>query len=164
MHMCVCVCVCVLVVQLCPTLWNPMDCSPPGSSVHGILRAGTLEWVTILSPGDLLNLGIKPRSPALQADSLPVEPQRKPLDRKKKGGGSTLIHNKIYEPLQKIWLRFYMIPQWTFVLWFLSMIIHNRGLTQFYLSSLNIHVGFDFECLLFFLTHQWYSSWNFSFI
>ena len=28
--------VCVLVAQLCPTLYNPMDCSPPGSSVHGI--------------------------------------------------------------------------------------------------------------------------------
>ena len=36
---------CVLVVQLCPTLCNPMDCSPPGSSVRGILQARTLEWV-----------------------------------------------------------------------------------------------------------------------
>ena len=34
---CVCVCVCVLVPQSCPTLCYPMDCSPPGSSVHGIL-------------------------------------------------------------------------------------------------------------------------------
>ena len=32
---CVCVCVCVLVAQSCPTLCDPMDCSPPGSSVHG---------------------------------------------------------------------------------------------------------------------------------
>ena len=38
-----CVCVCVLVTQSCPTLCNPMDCSPPGSSVHGILQARTLE-------------------------------------------------------------------------------------------------------------------------
>ena len=38
---------CVLVVQLCPTLCDPMDCSPPGSSVHGILQAGILEWVAI---------------------------------------------------------------------------------------------------------------------
>ena len=36
---------CVLVAQSCPTLCNPMDCSPPGSSVHGILQAGTLGWV-----------------------------------------------------------------------------------------------------------------------
>ena len=42
---CVCVCVCVLVAQLCPTLWGPMDCSLPGSSVHGILEARLLEWV-----------------------------------------------------------------------------------------------------------------------
>ena len=43
-HTCVCVCVC-LVAQLCPTLCNPMDCSPPGSSIHGILQARTLKWV-----------------------------------------------------------------------------------------------------------------------
>ena len=33
--------------QSCPTLCNPMDCSPPGSSVHGILHARLLEWVAI---------------------------------------------------------------------------------------------------------------------
>ena len=33
------------VAQLCLTLWDPMVCSPPGSSVHGILQAGILEWV-----------------------------------------------------------------------------------------------------------------------
>ena len=33
--------------QPCQTLCDPMDCSPPGSSVHGILQAGMLEWVTI---------------------------------------------------------------------------------------------------------------------
>ena len=32
-------------LQSCPTLSDPMDCSPPGSSVHGIFQAGTLEWV-----------------------------------------------------------------------------------------------------------------------
>ena len=36
-----------LVTQLCPTLCDPMDCSPPGSSVHGILQARILEWVAI---------------------------------------------------------------------------------------------------------------------
>ena len=34
------------VTQSCPTLSDPMDCSPPGSSVHGILQARVLEWVT----------------------------------------------------------------------------------------------------------------------
>ena len=42
-----CVCVCLLDVQLCPTLCDPMDCSPPASSVHGILTARILEWVAI---------------------------------------------------------------------------------------------------------------------
>ena len=35
------------VAQLCPTLSNPMDCSLPGSSIHGILQASTLEWGAI---------------------------------------------------------------------------------------------------------------------
>ena len=37
----------VLVAQLCPTLCDPMDCSPPGSSVHGICQARVLEWGAI---------------------------------------------------------------------------------------------------------------------
>ena len=36
-----------LVAQSCPTLCNPMDCSPPGSSLHGILQARILEWVAM---------------------------------------------------------------------------------------------------------------------
>ena len=35
------------VTQSCPTLWDPMDCSTPGSSLHGILQARVLEWVAI---------------------------------------------------------------------------------------------------------------------
>ena len=35
------------VAQSCPTLHNPMDCSLPGSSVHGIFQAKVLEWVAI---------------------------------------------------------------------------------------------------------------------
>ena len=37
----------VLVAQLCLTLCDPMYCSPPGSSVHGILKARILEWIAI---------------------------------------------------------------------------------------------------------------------
>ena len=40
---------CCLVAQSCPTLCKPIDCSPPGSSVHGVLQARTLEWVAIFS-------------------------------------------------------------------------------------------------------------------
>ena len=39
----------VLVTQSCPTLCNPMDCSQPGSSVHGIFQARILEWVPMPS-------------------------------------------------------------------------------------------------------------------
>ena len=35
------------VAQSCPTLSDPMDCSPPGSSIHGILQARVLEWGAI---------------------------------------------------------------------------------------------------------------------
>ena len=73
------------VTQSCPTLCDPGDCSPPGSSVHGILQARILEWVAISfsisfspSPGDLPDPGIEPRSPALQADALSSEPPGKP--------------------------------------------------------------------------------------
>ena len=57
-------CVCVLSLQLCPTLW-----SPPGSSVHEILQARILQWVTMPSSKDLPDPGIEPVSPALWEDS-----------------------------------------------------------------------------------------------
>ena len=55
-------CVCT-VAQSCLTLWDPLDCSPPGSSVHGILQARILEWVAIsllqvIFPAQGLNLRI----------------------------------------------------------------------------------------------------------
>ena len=65
-----CCCCCCLITKLCPTLCSPMDCSPPGSFVHGILQARILEWVAIPSSRDLPGPGIEPTSPALQADSL----------------------------------------------------------------------------------------------
>ena len=37
----------MLAAQSCPTLYNPMDCSPPGSSVHEIFQARILEWVAV---------------------------------------------------------------------------------------------------------------------
>ena len=42
-------CVCAVHAQLCPTLWDPMDWSPPGSSVHEIFQARILEWAAISS-------------------------------------------------------------------------------------------------------------------
>ena len=53
------------VAQLCPTLYDPMDCSLPGSAVHGILQARILKWVAI--------------SFSLQAESLPLSHQGSPV-------------------------------------------------------------------------------------
>ena len=59
-----------------PILCDPMDCSLPGSSVHGTSQARILEWFAMPPPGDLPNPGIEPEaSPAssvLQADSSPL--------------------------------------------------------------------------------------------
>ena len=62
----------VKITQSCLTLCDPVD-----YMVHGILQARMLEWVAFLSPADLPNPGIEPRSPTLQVDSSPVEPQGK---------------------------------------------------------------------------------------
>ena len=66
------------VAQLCPTLSDPMNCSLPGSSVHGIFQAKILEWVVFPSPGDLLNPGIQPESPALAGRFFTTESPGKP--------------------------------------------------------------------------------------
>ena len=70
-------CVCAKSLQLCPTLCNAMDCSPPGSSVHGILQARTLEWVAMRSSwgsclprdGTCISMSL-----ALAQGSLPLAP------------------------------------------------------------------------------------------
>ena len=70
------ICICVLVAQSCPTLCDPMDCSPPGSSVHRIFQTRILEWVAISSSrGSSQSRDWE--SAALQADSLPSEPPGK---------------------------------------------------------------------------------------
>ena len=66
-------------LQSCLTFCNPLDCSPLGSSAHGILQARISVWVAIPSPRGSSHSGIEPGSPALQAGSLPSEPQGKPF-------------------------------------------------------------------------------------
>ena len=55
-------CTCTKLPQSCLTLCDPMDCSPPGSSVHGILQSRILEWVASPPPGDLPDPRIEPVS------------------------------------------------------------------------------------------------------
>ena len=74
----VCVlCVCS-VVQCGPTLCDPKDYSLPGSSVHGVFQARTLEWVChFLLQGIFLTQGVKPVSPALADGFFTTEPPGK---------------------------------------------------------------------------------------
>ena len=65
--------------QSCLMLCDPRDCSPPGSSAHGILQARTLEWLPFPPPGDLPNPGMKPMSPALAGEFFTTEPPGKPF-------------------------------------------------------------------------------------
>ena len=81
----------VKVVQSCLTLCNPIH-----HTIHGILQARILEWVVFsFSRGS--SQPIKPRSPSLQADPLPAEPQEKP---KNTGVGSLSLLQRIFPTLE----------------------------------------------------------------
>ena len=67
----------VSVAQECPTLCNPVDYSPPGSSVHGTSQARILEWLAISFSG------IEPTSSALDERFFTAEPPGKPLQKDK---------------------------------------------------------------------------------
>ena len=72
----------VLVAQSCPTICEPMDCSPPGSSVHGISRKECWSELPFPPPGDLPDPGMELESlkpPALSGGSLPLAPPKKPV-------------------------------------------------------------------------------------
>ena len=74
----------VKVTQACLTLWDPMDGSLPGSFVHGIAQTRIVVWEAFPSSRGSSQPRIKPRSPALQEDSLLSEPPGKPRKKKKK--------------------------------------------------------------------------------
>ena len=65
------------VAQSCPTLCDPMDCSLPGSSVHGIFQATILGWIAISFSRASFQPGIKPTSPALTRGFFITEPPAK---------------------------------------------------------------------------------------
>ena len=67
-----------LVGNLCVTVCNPMDCSPPGSSVHGIFQARIVEWVAFPSSGDLPDAGINPTSSELAGRFFTMNHQGRP--------------------------------------------------------------------------------------
>ena len=63
---------CVCVAQLCPALFDPMDCSLPGSSVHGIFRQKYCSGLSFSTPGTLPGQESNPCLLLLQVDSLPL--------------------------------------------------------------------------------------------
>ena len=90
------------VAQLCPTIYDPIDCSPRGSSAHGILLARILERIQPLSSlGDLPDPEIEAGSPALHVDSLPSEPPGKPSNY------IELVHSAFQ--IYSIFLLFYLL-------------------------------------------------------
>ena len=86
-------------LQSCQTLCNPIDCSPLGSTVHGILQARTLGWVAISSssrfspPRDQACSSASPRSPTLQTDSSPLSYQGSPR--------GTVTRSKVWDHCSK---------------------------------------------------------------
>ena len=69
---------CVCVAQLCPALFDPRDCSLPGSSVHGIFQAKILQWVVIFYSRESPWPGIRPMSPALAGGFFTTAPPGEP--------------------------------------------------------------------------------------
>ena len=75
-------CTLCFVAQLCPTLCDPVDCRPPGSSVHGTLQARALEWVAMppsrgsSQPRDRTQVSHR----IWQEDPLPSEPPGMPVN------------------------------------------------------------------------------------
>ena len=105
----------VKVAQLCLTVCDPMDCSLPGCSAHGILQARKLEWETVPLLRDLPNPGIKPRSCTLQAGSLPSEPPGKPMNTGVGGlsllQGIFLTQESDWDCLHFSWILYHMSHQ-----------------------------------------------------
>ena len=83
------------VARLCPTLCDPMD-----YTVYGILQVRIREWVAFPFFRESSQPGIEPRSPVLQADSLPAEPQGKP---KNTGVGSLSLLQQIFLTQELDW-------------------------------------------------------------
>ena len=87
-------------------------------TVHGVLQARILEWIVFPSPGDLPNPGIEPRSPSLQADPSPGEPQGKP---KNTAMGSLSLLQQVF-PTQESnqgllhykWIHYPILCPWGF--------------------------------------------------
>ena len=75
----------VLVAQSCLPLCEPMDCSPPGSPIHGMLQARILDWVAMPSSRGSSKPQIEPASPALAGRFFTMEPSASPPSNTERG-------------------------------------------------------------------------------
>ena len=97
----------LLVAQSCPSLCNPWTIAHQAPQSMGFFRQEYWSGLPSLSPGDLLDPGIEPMSPALQADSVPSEPSEKPWGKRdakisrKKGKKKFLGHWNIFRIISK---------------------------------------------------------------
>ena len=132
-------CVCVH-AQSCLTLCNPMNCSLPSSSVHGIFQARILEWVAISSSRASYSPRVEPMSPALPALA---------------GGFFTAEPSGKHPLLSTVHLLFLDLPQLPFILYSISLTFtirkhgeklwHCRETLTFFFSSEAISSSWDFE-------------------
>ena len=92
------ICCCCLVTKSCPTLWDRMDCSPPGSSVHGISQVRILGWVAISFPKG--SFSARDWTQCLlhwQADSLQLSHQGSPMIPYKGSSAQLSLFSPLYE-------------------------------------------------------------------
>ena len=125
------VCVRAKSLQSCPTLWDPMDCKPPGSSVHGILQAKILEWVAIsFSRG---SSWLRDQS---LVSSIPCIRSRVLYHYHHLGSPSVYIHTYIWRESEQIWPNIKLSSKMTFKL--LTILLHL--LSMFFLFSFSYGV------------------------
>ena len=99
----------LLVACSCPTLFNPMDCSPPGSSVHGILQAGILKWVAMpFSRGIFPTRGLNHSLLHCRRVLYHLSRQGSPLRNVKEGPGKSSLHGKLTHDLVALQVRIFM--------------------------------------------------------
>ena len=123
-----------LVTESCPTLCNPMDCSLPGSSVHGTSQARYWSGLPFPSPGDPPNSVIEPVSLALAGGFFTTEPPGKPFWTLFHGCFSS-SHIDLLARLSSLFRRLFS----QMFAWF-TMLLHwvRRNLTSFIQPSLAI--------------------------
>ena len=113
------------VAQSCPTLWDPVDYSPPCSPVHGIFQARVLEWVAISFSRDRIQV-----SCIVKQDALPSEPPGKSLSQIRTTLKTTLKNFMFYISYVYTYMVLYQV--WTMYLNSQSLRKHFSKLVKYF--------------------------------